>query len=127
MPSSTSSVRIHVKKGGLPGYSLSISRKQRREALDKIIKVQPWSTIVKRLNVLYIYNKNKHPENAMKFKRDMKYVQKKYKMSPKRSYKKSHKKMSSKRSYKKMSPKRSYKKSHKKMSHHTGGSGKNWY
>ena len=121
MPSS-SHVRIHVKKGGLPGYSLSIPRKLRREALDKIIKVQPWSTIVKRLNVLYIYNKNNHPENAMKFRRDMKYVQKKYNKLPKKSTKKSTRKykMSPKKYTKKstrkykMSPKKSTKKSSRK-------------
>lgn len=73
---SKSRVRIPVKKGALAGYTIADSLQKRREILKKIAKKDGWSKVVKRLNVLYIYNKNNHPENAMKFRRDMFYVQK---------------------------------------------------
>jgi hypothetical protein len=78
---SKSLVRIPVTKGKLPGYTLDKSVKSRRSVLKKLAKKDSWGKIVKRLNVLYIYNKNRHPENAMKFRRDMHYIQKTF--SPK--------------------------------------------
>ena len=100
---SKSRVRIHIEKGALPGYSLSLKRSDRRELLDKLVKKYGWSNIVKKLNVLYIYNMNRYPVNAGKFRRDMYYIQKKF--SPKhktsqKSYKKS-KSSKTKRSTKK--------------------------
>lgn len=112
MPSSRSKVRIPTKKGKLPDYHLSDTKEHRRNILHKIAKKDTWEEVVKRLNVLYIYNKNKHPEIASKFKRDMKYIHDLYNTSPikKMSKKRSMKKMSKKRSMKKMSKKRSMKK-----------------
>ena len=71
-------VRIKVQKGGLHGYSLKLNLVNRRKALHKLVSQYGWGNIVKKLNVLYIYNKNNHPVNALKFRRDMKYVQKMY-------------------------------------------------
>jgi len=71
-------VRIKVQKGGLAGYSLKLSLVNRRKALHKLVSQYGWGNIVKKLNVLYIYNKNNHPVTALKFRRDMKYVQKMY-------------------------------------------------
>lgn len=68
-------VRIKAKKGGLHGYSLKLSLKERRNIIDKIVKIYGYSNIIKKLNLLYVYNKNNHPENALKFRRDMIYVQ----------------------------------------------------
>jgi hypothetical protein len=120
MPSSRSKVRIPVQKGKLPNYHLSDPKEYRRNILNKIAKKDTWEEVVKRLNVLYIYNKNKHPEIASKFKRDMKYIHNLYSSSPikKRSSKKkskrhSNKKISKKRSSKKRSTK---KRSSKKLS-----------
>ena len=113
-----SKVRIPTEKGHLPGYFLHDTRAHRRMVLKKLAKKDTWGKIVKRLNVLYIYNKNKHPENAGKFKRDMQFIQKEYSpnySSKKRSIKRS-RKMSHKRSIKrsrKMSHKRSIKRSRK--------------
>lgn len=72
-----SRIRIPTEKGALPGYTLSMKRSDRRDLLDKLTKKMGWSNIVKKLNVLYIYNMNRHPENAAKFRRDMYYIQKK--------------------------------------------------
>jgi hypothetical protein len=76
---SKSRVRIYTKKGGLPGYTLKKSLKNRRSVLVKIAKKQTPGKVVKKLNVLYIYNKNNHPETAQKFRKDMKFIQKKFK------------------------------------------------
>lgn len=71
-------VRIKVEKGGLKGYSLKLNLKDRRKELDRLVGIYGWGNIVKKLNVLYIYNKNNYRSNALKFRRDMVYVQKKY-------------------------------------------------
>jgi hypothetical protein len=115
-PASKSRVRIHVTKGSLHGYSLYDKRADRREVLKKLAKKDTWETVVKRLNALYIYNKNKHPQTASKFKRDMKFIQKEFsskKMSKRHSKKKSKKRSTKKRSIKKRSTK---KRSTKKLS-----------
>ena len=70
-----SPVRIKAQKGGLRGYSLKLKMKDRRSILDRLVKVYGYSNIIKKLNLLYVYNKNNHPENALKFKRDMLYIQ----------------------------------------------------
>lgn len=72
---SSSPIRIKAKKGGLHGYSLKLSLKERRSILDKIVKIYGPTNIIKKLNLLYVYNKNNHPENALKFRKDMVYVQ----------------------------------------------------
>lgn len=89
---SRSRIRIPTKKGALPGYTLSLKRSDRRVLLDKLAKKMGWSNIVKKLNVLYIYNMNRHPENAGKFRRDMYYIQKKFSPTHKTSSKKYSKK-----------------------------------
>lgn len=71
-------VQIKVKKGELHGYSLKLTLSERRKKLDELVSLYGWGNIVKKLNVLYIYNKNNYPSNALKFRRDIKYVQKKY-------------------------------------------------
>jgi len=72
---SKSKVRIPLKKGGLLGYSLSKNLKDRRKILSKLSNKYGCGNIIKKLNVLYIFNKNNHPLNARMFKSDMKYVQ----------------------------------------------------
>lgn len=99
---STSLVRIKITKGNLPGYTLKKSVKERRAILEELAKKDSWGTIVKRLNVLYIYNKNRYPETASKFRRDMKYIQRKF--SPKKkSMKKRKRKTMEKEKLKKIS------------------------
>lgn len=43
---------------------------QRRDALTAAADSLGWRVIVQRLNVLYIYNKNRHPETAALFRQD---------------------------------------------------------
>lgn len=59
----------------IDGYTISDPAVIRRRALCRAIKVRGHVPLIRRLNVLYIYNKNKHPKNAMIFRRDMKFVQ----------------------------------------------------
>ena len=70
-----SPVRIKAQKGGLHGYSLKLKLRERRNILDRLVKIYGHSNIIKKLNLLYVYNKNNHPENALKFRRDMTYIQ----------------------------------------------------
>ncbi len=124
-PTSKSKIRLHVEKGSLPGYFLADKQMNRRKILTKIAKRDSWETIVKRLNVLYIYNKNHHPDIAAKFRRDMKYIQKEFspdyktktksKTTKRRSVKRSTKRRSVKRSTKRRSVKRSTKRRSIKM------------
>jgi hypothetical protein len=106
-----SKVKIYTEKGGLKGYSISDTMVNRRSILKKLLRKTPYSTIIKRLNVLAIYNKNRYPETSSKIKRDMSFLQKTF--SKKRSVKKPSAK---KRSVKKRSvKKRSVKKGGKTM------------
>jgi hypothetical protein len=106
-------VKIHLEKNALPGYSLSLKKDERRKILNKLAKKLGWVNIVRKLNVLFIYNKNKHPKTANKFKQDMKYIQKQFSPKYKTQSKKRSKKQSKKRS-KKQSKKRSNKQSKKR-------------
>lgn len=103
-------IKIHLEKNALPGYSLSLKQDERHKILSKLAKKLGWVNIVRKLNVLYIYNKNNHPETATKFKQDMKYIQQhfspKFNMSNKKKSRESHKKRTKKKS--------SSRKSHKK-------------
>jgi septum formation topological specificity factor MinE len=74
---SRSKVRIPLtEKGGLYGYHVDLSAKRRRSILRRLLSKRKatYSEIVKRLNVLVIYNKRRHPETSNKIKRDIDYV-----------------------------------------------------
>ena len=69
-------VLFHLEKGTLSkfGYSTKNSELSRHKSLKKAIKkVKPLS-IYRRLNALYVLNKNKHPENAKIFKDDAEWL-----------------------------------------------------
>jgi hypothetical protein len=102
-----SKVRIYTEKGGLKGYSISDTMVNRRSILEKLLRKTPYSTIIKRLNVLAIYNKNRYPETSSKIKRDMNYLQKTFSVKKRSVKKPSAKKRSvKKRSVKKRSVKK---------------------
>ena len=89
-------------KGGLFGYHIDMPLKSRRSLLKNILRkdLATYSEVVKRLNVLSIYNKNRHPEISKRVIRDMRYIQKtsKRKSTKRRSMKrKSTKRRSTKR------------------------------
>ena len=72
-------VRIPITtKGGLFGYRVDMPLDTRRSLLKKILRtgLATYSEVVKRLNVLSIYNKNRHPEISKRVIRDMRYIQK---------------------------------------------------
>jgi hypothetical protein len=109
-----SKVRIYLKPGGLKGYRIKDTMKSRRSILKKLLQKNSYSTVIKRLNVLSIYNKNRYPEISKKVKSDISFIQKNFynkSLSKKRSKKRSSmkKQMSKKRSSmkKRMSKKRS--------------------
>jgi hypothetical protein len=69
-------VLFHLEKGTLTkfGYSMKKSQQSRHNSLKKAIKsVKPLS-IYRRLNALYVLNKNKHPNNAKVFKDDAEWL-----------------------------------------------------
>jgi hypothetical protein len=73
-------VLFHLEKGTLSkfGYSMKKSQQSRHKSLKKAIKsVKPLS-IYRRLNALYVLNKNKHPDNAKVFKDDAEWLKTKF-------------------------------------------------
>lgn len=78
---SKSKVRIPLSKGSLVGYRIKDPAYIRRAILREIIvyKEATYSQVIKRLNVLAIYNKNKSPKTAAKIRSDISYVQDKLK------------------------------------------------
>lgn len=75
---SKSKVRIYVKKGGLKGYKVRDPLDKKRAALKRLVKQYGYSTIIKRLNVIGIYNKNRYPEITKKVRSDMAYLRKEF-------------------------------------------------
>lgn len=75
------SARIKVKKGGLPGYHLRDSKDDRRKVLLHLLESNKvsYATLIRRLNVLAIYNKNNHPNMSDKVRRDMAYIRRQQK------------------------------------------------
>ena len=75
---STSPVRIHLKSiGALSrfGYAAHESMHARHAALLEAARHNGATEVVKRLNVLYIYNKNHHPALAKVFRSDLHWLQ----------------------------------------------------
>ena len=79
MPShKRSKVKIPVTKGKLSkyGYGIHKSQQQRRKSLKRASKEYGPLSVSKKLNVLVIYNKNKHPSLSKKFKKDRDWLSK---------------------------------------------------
>lgn len=75
----TPRVRIKLKSiGSLTkfGYAANEAAATRRAALLKAAKANGFSEVVRRLNVLYVWNKNRHPALAAKYRQDMHWLQK---------------------------------------------------
>ena len=119
MSKKKSPVRIYLEKGALPGYTLSLNQKTRKSILTKLALEQGWGTVVKKLNVLRLFNKHKHPKTAAKFHKDMKFVQTlspKYKSPKKQSKRRSTKRRSVKRLSRSIKKRSTKKRSTKKRS-----------
>ena len=67
-----------LKKGelGQYGYKVRIPAAAKKTSLKKALKGMGYSSLIKRLNVLSIYNKNSNPEISTMVKRDMATVRK---------------------------------------------------
>ena len=107
---SRSRVRIPITHpGGLHGYHVDLLQKQRRRILHSLLSKRraTYSELIKRLNVLYIYNKNRHPSISKRVKRDINYIQKKFQKRYSLTYKRRHTLSKRRRSTKRRSyPKR---------------------
>lgn len=67
------------------GYHLDLSAAKRHQAIDKImkkisrpLKYKHALMLFRKLNVLYIYNRNNKPKIANKAKADRNYIRRKY-------------------------------------------------
>ena len=58
------------------GYHIDLPMKERHLALKKALKAYGYSKLIKRLNILVVYNKYKHPEIASIAHKDMEFIQK---------------------------------------------------
>ena len=58
------------------GYHIDLPMKERHAALKKAYKAYGYSKLVKRLNILVVYNKYKHPKTSEIAHKDMEYIQK---------------------------------------------------
>jgi len=69
-----------LRKGTLSkhGYSLDLKAADRRKALDKAVKAEGHLPVIRKLNALYILQKNTNPVNSRKFKYDQQWVSRKY-------------------------------------------------
>ena len=56
------------------GYHMHDSTSTRRKALSKAMAFWGSAYVIRKLNVLYIYNKHTHPENAEIFRSDREYI-----------------------------------------------------
>ena len=57
-------------------YHVHMPLKERQESLRKAYKAYGYSTLIKRLNILAVYNKYKHPDIVDIVHKDMDYIRK---------------------------------------------------
>lgn len=78
MKKSKPKVRIKVKHPGSLdkyGYSLGKSDLSRHRALNKAVIAYGRTKTLRKVNLLYVYNKNKHPKIAAKARKDVRWLQ----------------------------------------------------
>ena len=74
-------IRIPIRKGhslSKHNYHSYVDLDTRRNALKKAVMEYDALSVYRKLNALYIFNKNKHPSKANIFKRDRNWVKKTY-------------------------------------------------
>lgn len=69
-----------LKKGELSrfGYSSAKPVSQRDKSLDKAVNEYGSTSVFRKLNALYVYNKNRSPKMSTLFKKDRDYIKKTY-------------------------------------------------
>ena len=97
-------LKLHLEKGSLFGYHVDNTLEKKHKLFKKLLskKEITYSELIKRLNILAIYNKRKHPDISKKVRKDIKYIQEHFKMkyslsSIKKSIKKTPKRRISKK------------------------------
>jgi hypothetical protein len=70
---------IKLKKGGLPGYKLSDKTNIRRKALVIAVFNDGYVTVMRRVNIISIFLRNKSPILSKNAERDKKWLMKIYK------------------------------------------------
>jgi hypothetical protein len=77
-------VRLYLRRGSLFGYRAADLARNRRKLLVNVIKkgLASYATLIRRLNVLSIYNKNKNPSLQATVKKDMQYLRRFFKKGP---------------------------------------------
>lgn len=76
---SKSKIRIPVSHSGTLtslGYYMHDTQKKRHKALKKALKIYGYSLLMKKINLLYVYNKNKNPKIANIAQSDKKWLMK---------------------------------------------------
>ncbi len=65
-----------LQKGELRqfGYSIKLPPDERRIALQRAVHKYPVVSVMRKLNALYVLQKNMYPQNALKFKADEKWL-----------------------------------------------------
>ena len=84
------------KQGALSGYTTGDLARNRRNILDKYLKLNGYSAVIKRLNAIAILNKNRNPFVSETIRKDIKYIQSHYSHLKKSPTKKSQKSVSRK-------------------------------
>mgnify|MGYP000879853443 CR=1 FL=1 len=71
-------IPAELHKGKLYGYHIDFPEKQRRNILLNLLKsdTASYSQLIKRLNIIGIYNKYNHPETEKKIRKDIAFLQK---------------------------------------------------
>lgn len=78
MPKSPVRIKI-TAPGSLQGYKLSQSASVRRKHLASAVKKKGYGHVMKKVNALYIFNRNKYPSKGKLLSSDKKWLSKKYK------------------------------------------------
>ena len=86
--SNTPQVKLYLAPNSLEGYKMDDVAKSRRAVLETMLKTKKatYAQLIRRLNVLAIFHKNKSPQRTERVRKDITYVQRnfhaKYAKSP---------------------------------------------
>ena len=69
-------IPVKLKKGSLTKYGYKVHSKlsAKKRSLKRAVKALGTNKVIKKLNILSVYSKKKHPKLSRKIKRDMKFV-----------------------------------------------------
>jgi hypothetical protein len=121
---SKSKVRIIVNKGLLTkyGYSMSKTAAQRHYALSRAVSAYGYLPVMRKVNVLFVFNKNRHSNLAKVATSDKKWLMKTYKnkASARKSYRRKSKRRSGRKSRRRSGSRKSRRRSGRKSRRRSG-------